>query len=182
MSDSGCRGHGSVTATERLCGGTISATSRIRTTTGTSYVLKESVGLPRDLYRLEAQGLRQLASAYCLLTPTVHLHGRGFLLLKDLGNHAWTAGDWTALGHGLARLHQQTGELFGYHNDNYLGSLAQRNPWTADGPAFFAEHRLLRWLDAIPGQGRRPGRRAEPQRQPHRLGRLRHLRPLPGQP
>ena len=35
---------------------------------------------------------------------------------------------------------------FGWHRDNWLGRRRQVNTWDDDGFAFFAQHRLLRWL------------------------------------
>jgi fructosamine-3-kinase len=37
-------------------------------------------------------------------------------------------------------------DRFGWHRDGYLGWLPQRNRWSDDGHAFYAEHRLLRYL------------------------------------
>ena len=38
-------------------------------------------------------------------------------------------------------------EGFGSAHDGYLGRVVQRNSWTASGHEFFAQYRLLRYLD-----------------------------------
>jgi fructosamine-3-kinase len=69
-------------------------------------------------------------------------------VLTDLGTAEASPTYWEDAGRALAVQHQQTADKFGYHHDNYLGTLPQRNPWTEDGHTFFAEHRLLRYLEA----------------------------------
>lgn len=142
-------GHGEiVTTTTPLSGGTLSAVARIRTTAGAAVVLKQCAQLlPPDVYPLEAQGLQTLAEAGCLRTPAVLMVDAKFLLLEDLGTHPATASSWAALGRGLAYQHLVTNDRFGFGNDNYLGRVAQRNTWLADGHEFFAEHRILRFLE-----------------------------------
>ncbi|WP_128374680.1 fructosamine kinase family protein [Streptomyces cavernae] len=171
-------GHGQVTRSEELHGGSISSTTRITGASGSSWILKQSTDAPADLYRLEAAGLRQLASAGALPVPATLLCGERYLLLEDRGSHAFTRASWTHLGRGLARQHQVTSERFGHVTDNYIGRMVQRNTWSDDGHAFFAEHRLLCWLDA-PACARALGRtnRARVERLAHRLPDL-----IPQQP
>jgi fructosamine-3-kinase len=54
---------------------------------------------------------------------------------------------WEQFAYALARLHTGTTHpRFGWHRDNWLGRRRQINTWEDDGFAFFAQHRLLRWL------------------------------------
>ncbi len=47
----------------------------------------------------------------------------------------------------VAELHTSCmGGGFGWHRDGWLGRMRQDNTWETDGYAFFAEHRVLRWL------------------------------------
>lgn len=140
-------GRGRVAGRAAVVGGAISRVERLVTTSGESLVLKWTDDAPPDLYRRETEGLAALASAGFLSTPEVHLVGDGFLLLADLGAAPVDGAGWAALGGRLAQQHlQATAPRFGWDIDNYLGRLVQRNPWTADGHAFFAEHRILRYL------------------------------------
>jgi fructosamine-3-kinase len=63
-------------------------------------------------------------------------------LLEDLSPATRRADYWPTLGRQLAVLHNHTAEQFGFAHHNYIGSTPQPNPWTEDGHAFFAEHRL----------------------------------------
>jgi fructosamine-3-kinase len=54
---------------------------------------------------------------------------------------------WERLARTVAALHTSTvSDRFGWHSDGWLGRLRQDNTWDADGYAFFAERRVLRWL------------------------------------
>lgn len=171
-------GHGKVTGVEQLHGGAISSTTRITGSSGTSWVLKQSADAPAGLYRREAEGLRRLTAAGALPVPKPQLCAEQYLLLEDRGSHSFTRDSWVQLGRGLARQHQVTSERFGYDTDNYIGRMVQRNPWNDDGHAFFAEHRLLSWLD-IPACAQALG-----QKNRARLERLAHRLPdlIPHQP
>lgn len=69
------------------------------------------------------------------------------LLLELPAPRRDTEDAWEAFAHDLAALYRSTvHDRFGWHRDGYLGRLRQHNPWTEDGHAFFAEHRLLRYL------------------------------------
>jgi len=69
------------------------------------------------------------------------------LVLTTLQPRPATPQFWQQLAHSLARVHGVTNDRFGWHRDNWLGLRAQHNSWNDDGFEFFAENRLLRWLD-----------------------------------
>ncbi len=133
-----------------LEGGYASKTFRVGTTLDQSVIVKTHDDPPSGLYSLEADGLNALRVPGAFVVPEVLRVTSGFLVLSDLGSAVLsdqTPDFWRDAGHRLAIQHQQTADKFGYHHDNYLGVLPQRNPWTVDGHAFFAEHRLLRYLE-----------------------------------
>ncbi|WP_410785341.1 fructosamine kinase family protein [Kribbella sp. C-35] len=134
-------------AADPLEGGYASKTFRVRTTLGESVVVKTQDDLPADLYALEADGLDALRAPGGFAVPEVLRVTPEFIVLTDLGTSEPSPTYWEDAGRALALQHQQTADKFGYHQDNYLGTLPQRNPWTSDGHAFFAEHRLLRYLE-----------------------------------
>jgi len=103
--------------------------------------------LPEDLYALEADGLDALRAPGGFAVPEVLRVTPSYIVLSDLGTSEPSPTYWEDAGRALALQHQQTADKFGYHVDNYLGTLPQRNPWTGDGHTFFAEHRLLRYLE-----------------------------------
>ncbi|HEY3562497.1 MAG TPA: fructosamine kinase family protein [Kribbella sp.] len=138
---------GDAIAADPLEGGYASKTFRVRTATGRSVVVKTQDNLPPDLYTLEADGLDALRAPGGFAVPEVLRVTPHFIVLTDLGTSEPSPTYWEDAGRALALQHQQTADKFGYHQDNYLGILPQRNPWTTDGHAFFAEHRLLRYLE-----------------------------------
>lgn len=71
----------------------------------------------------------------------------GVLVLEMLAPRPAEEGFWAELADVMARLHATTHARFGWHRDNWLGRRRQVNTWADDGFRFFAEHRLLRWLD-----------------------------------
>ncbi|MFT3786689.1 MAG: fructosamine kinase family protein [Tepidisphaeraceae bacterium] len=133
-------------AEESLQGGIISQTRRLRTASGFSFVLKTSTEVPPDVYPLEAEGLRTLDLPDCPRVPKVLQVAADHLMLEDLGSNA-PGPNWQAeFARQLANLHKQTAPQFGFDHDNYLGRLPQINAWSDDGPAFYVEHRVLRYL------------------------------------
>jgi fructosamine-3-kinase len=140
-------GLGDAVAAEPVEGGCASKTFRVRTSLGRSAIVKTQTDLPPDLYAVEADGLDALRVPGGFAVPEVLRVGPDFIVLTDLGASAPSPIYWEDAGRALALQHQRTSDKFGYHQDNYLGVLPQRNPWTTDGHAFFAQHRLLRYLE-----------------------------------
>ncbi|MEV6303014.1 fructosamine kinase family protein [Actinoplanes sp. NPDC051861] len=100
-----------------------------------------------DLFAAEADGLTALRELGGVATPDVIRAERELLVLSVLRPRPSSENFWEQFAHVLARLHLTTTHpRFGWHRDNWLGRRRQVNTWTEDGFAFFAEHRLLRWL------------------------------------
>ncbi|MEU8157431.1 fructosamine kinase family protein [Micromonospora sp. NPDC048986] len=101
-----------------------------------------------DVFRAEADGLAALRELGGVPTPEVILADRDVLVLSVLSERPRSEAFWEQVAHLLAGLHLSTTHpRFGWHHDNWLGRRRQVNTWNDDGFAFFAEHRLLRWLD-----------------------------------
>jgi fructosamine-3-kinase len=131
-----------VVAVHPVGGGCINQGASLVTQTGDRFFLKTNAHCPRDMFAREAEGLAELALAHGPRIPRVFLVGTDFLLLEDLRPGGQVQGYWSLLGQQLAALHQVTAPRFGFPHANYIGSTPQPNPWTTDGYAFFAEHRL----------------------------------------
>ncbi len=125
------------------------------------------------------KGLAALRELGGVATPEVILAGRELLVLSVLqpGRAARPSGS-SSLMCSPACTMSTTHPRFGWHRDNWLCRRKQTNTWNDDGFAFFAQHRLLRWL----GQPRveaalDPTDRAALQRLCHRLPDLLPDRP-----
>ncbi|AWL11825.1 Protein-ribulosamine 3-kinase [Saliniradius amylolyticus] len=107
------------------------------------------LGQPNQLAMLEAEanGLTHLAQAADFDVPKVICVGQvsqhSFLVLSYIrfeeGDHAL----WGQLGRALARFHRQdTQAMYGWEEDNYIGSTPQLNRWHKKWHRFFAEQRI----------------------------------------
>lgn len=144
----GSLGHGhDIVGGTRLSGGVVADTWLVRYCDGTRAVAKTLAGGPADLFRLEAAGLVALGGTGHVRTPAVLAVSDRVLVLEALERPGASASYWAALAAQQAALHRGTvHHRFGWAHDGYLGRLPQRNAWNSDGHAFFAEHRLLRYL------------------------------------
>ncbi len=137
------QGYGQVVEVRSQGGGCINQAYRLRTTSGARFFLKVNPSAPSDMFLREAEGLKALAVPQGPTVPTPYLWGENFLLMEDLCPAPRQPNYWEAFGRAMARLHQHQGPKFGFAHDNYIGSTPQPNPWTDDGYAFYAQHRLL---------------------------------------
>lgn len=147
-------GYGEITAIEPAAGGCIHRATRLRTRSGATFFLKTNASVPADMFAREAEGLLALVVDGAPRLPRPHLWEASFLLLEDLDPRPAAPDYWERLGRQLARLHDHTAERFGFAADNYIGLTPQPNPWTTDGFAFFADHRLGFQVRLARGAGR----------------------------
>ena len=137
-----------VAAAARLSGGAANEVWLVTLAGGQRVVVKATAGLASDVYSREAEGLAALHSLGGVLTPQVLALSRHGLVLEAFEQApSYDTGFWERAGHAIAGLHAMVGARFGWATDGWLGRLPQRNTWSTDGHAFFAEHRLLRYLD-----------------------------------
>jgi fructosamine-3-kinase len=100
-----------------------------------------------DVFVTEAEGLATLRELGGVATPEVILTSGDLLVLSVLRPRPRSEAFWEQFAHALARMHTSTTHpRFGWYRDNWLGRRRQANDWNDDGFAFFAQHRLLRWL------------------------------------
>ncbi len=129
---------------EPVGGGDINEAYRVHTREGATFFLKRNPHAPADMFAREAEGLQALRAAPQGPTvPEPYLWGPDYLVLEDLRPARRRPDYWPRFGRALAHVHQVHGPAFGFEHDNYIGLTPQPNPWTQDGYAFFAQHRLL---------------------------------------
>ena len=99
------------------------------------------------IFEVEAAGLTELREVGGAHTPPVLHAGAQLLVLPEMRPRPDGEGFWARLGRMLAALHTSTvSDRFGWHREGWLGRMRQENTWEPDGHAFFAQHRILRWL------------------------------------
>ena len=115
---------------------------------GSRVVGKTVADAPADMFQAEAEGLAALRTTGRLQTPDVLAVTDQLILLEALAARDDSENSWETFAQDLAALHRGTvQDLFGWPHDGYLGRVVQQNPWTDNGHEFFAQHRVLRYLD-----------------------------------
>lgn len=101
---------------------------------------------------IEAEGLRALRQAGAPVPDIYAAEGDLLLMAYVSGPPAWEE-----LGVALAQVHRATADRYGWHRDNRIGPLVQRNTWHDEWPSFFAACRIRPYLDApaLPAEVRR---------------------------
>lgn len=136
-------GFGAITRTQAVGGGCINNGTHLTTASGKTFFLKTNRHSPGDMFAREAEGLKALRVVDGPRVPDAYCFGDDFLLLEDLAPAPRRPDYWATFGRQLADLHKHTHDLFGFDQDNFIGSTPQPNPWLEDGYRFFGEHRLL---------------------------------------
>lgn len=140
-------GFDDVVRVEPADGGLAATAGIARRVDGTALFVKAFDETLPGAFATEAEGLGALRTAGGVATPEVLHVSADLLVLEALAPRPRDEAFWERLAHDLARLHTTTTHpRFGWHRDTWLGRRRQVNDWTDDGFAFFAQHRLLRWL------------------------------------
>ncbi len=136
-----------VTSVEPASGGLAAVSGLARLDDGTSVFVKTLEAATADgVFLAEAEGLEALRENG-VPTPDVVAATSGALVLSLLQPQRSDERFWEELAVTIAHLHMGTQSArHGWHRDNWLGRFPQRNRWSDDGFAFFAEQRLLRWM------------------------------------
>lgn len=112
--------------------------------------INSAAALP-DMFLKEKNGLALLAQQNLIHTPgVVDLFNQGglqFLLLEWIAEGDRTNTFWQRFGEQLAALHRVTGKWYRLHENNYMGSVPQRNTRHENWFQFFAEERLQPLID-----------------------------------
>jgi len=125
---------------------------------GSRYFLKvnDALRFP-NMFDAEQRGLQALSNA-SFRTPAVLkcgvADGNQYLLLEWIDTGKRTADFWQTFARSLASLHAKDQSSFGWHEDNYIGSLVQRNKASDQWPEFFRQYRLLPLVKMLKDSGK----------------------------
>jgi fructosamine-3-kinase len=122
---------------------------------------------PSPVFLQEAEGLQQLRMRSDLFPAVLH-YDPEMLILDHIQTESPNENFWKALGAGLAHLHLQTEETFGWNKNNFIGLSEQSNMASShmSWPEFFWQRRVAFKL----GQLQEKGQLSEA---PDRLAKLR---------
>lgn len=127
-----------------------------------SYFVKLNDRAKLDMFRCEWNSLEHLYRTQtlqipqpicCGTTPTI-----SFLVLEYLEFGPADEQDWNMLGRQLAHLHLSHNQpMYGWDEDNFLGTCVQPNAWHKKWSTFFAEQRIGWQLKLLEEKGIRFG-------------------------
>ena len=135
-------------------GGSINRAYRVESGAGAVF-LKVNTIEGAAMFAAEAAGLEAIREARAVATPAV-------VALGETDDFAWLALEWIEfradpqpaaerLGRELAAMHAHTGNCFGWHRDNTIGSIPQPNTPTEEWIDFWRDRRLRFQLElAVP--------------------------------
>ena len=152
------RGPGTgILSKKRIFGGDISTAEKLTLTDGSLLFMKSNTLSAEAMFRAEYAGLTALRHADALPVPEPLCYGRdeslgaSFLLMEYISPAPRRKDYWEALGRGLALLHRADtaflhegvpGPLYGFPENNFIGSSPQVNTWKGSFAEFFAACRL----------------------------------------
>lgn len=126
-----------------LSGGDTSEVYKI-TCSKKSYVVKTYSS--DTLVQSEVDGLALISKSGSFRTPKVLAEGayesNSYLVLEYIEQGSKDTAYWVKFWKSLAQLHTTTQDAFGYHQDNYIGPLRQRNLMTSQWSDFYITQRL----------------------------------------
>lgn len=126
-------------------GGCINNTSRLLTNSESLFIKWNSAST-FSMFETEALGLSYLSKANTIPTPTILgdgiIEGHAYLLLEWIEKGHTSMPFWEEFGSGLAQLHKQTSEHFGFNHNNFIGRLHQSNSTHEDWSEFFILERI----------------------------------------
>lgn len=132
---------------EAISGGDINESYCLHSDTS-SYFLKlnDAIRFPA-MFEAEADGLDALRSNGSIIVPQVIKHGiadnKQWLLLQWIDKGVSIKNSIENFGAALASMHKQPQSYFGWHHNNYIGSLSQLNTQQKRWTEFYTQCRIM---------------------------------------
>ncbi|MCW3786661.1 fructosamine kinase family protein [Plebeiibacterium sediminum] len=130
-----------IISSQSIGGGCIAQSGKVITDKGNLYFLKQ--GYDNGMFECEANGLKEIAKADCIETPNVILVDKDFLLLELIPQGVKNFRSMKEFGKDLARMHQFTSNMYGFMEDNFIGTSIQYNSYSSNWTEFYFQNRLL---------------------------------------
>lgn len=133
----------SITSVE---GGSINKSAKLDTNIGNFFIKWNKTEKYPKMFEKEVLGLNTLANSKTINTPKIYfteeLLDWSFLLMEYILPGNSSDEFWIHFGRQMAQLHKTTSEKFGFEEDNFIGSLQQRNNRCDDWSEFFWGQRI----------------------------------------
>jgi fructosamine-3-kinase len=146
---------------EPVHGGDINSSYCLHANDNRYFLKVNNAGRYPGMFEKEARGLAALNTALqkqnSIVIPGVLKHGivndQQYLLLQWMAPGSPQDDFWEVFGRGLATLHRQQYDFFGWHEDNYIGSLTQKNTKHNSWYKFFADCRVMPLVQLLYNNG-----------------------------
>lgn len=129
-----------------LSGGSINEVYLLNTSAGKKVIKLNDAGKFQGMFEAEKTGLQLLKISSSIDVPEVfscgEIRGKAFLLLEHKAAGRPQEKFWQIFAEGLAQLHRNTSDKFGFSTSNYIGSLPQYNENSASAAHFYISQRL----------------------------------------
>lgn len=142
-----------ITRYEPITGGDISTAYCLYSAEKKYFLKLNAAARYPAMFEKEAGGLQALQKAAGrhkpggLFIPAVYKYGETndhqYLVLEWMEQGSPGNDFWEQFGRSLAGLHQHSSDFFGWHEDNYIGSLAQHNSKHHSWASFYSECRIM---------------------------------------
>ena len=129
-----------------LFGGDINQVYRLRFSDGESVLKLNDRNRYPAMFEKEATGLKKIAATGCRAPRVLKTFSEGnhqFLILEFIEQERPESEFWERFGRRLALLHSARSASFGWEEDNYIGSLEQRNESREKWTDFFIDFRIM---------------------------------------
>lgn len=130
-----------------LRGGDISLAFRLETETQAFFVKVNRETDALKMFETESRGLETIRNTSTICAPRPIMVGQSaghaFLVLEFIESRQPTPKDFEKLGNRLCALHRSPVTLYGADEDNFIGSLPQKNVRTDNWPGFYGDFRLI---------------------------------------
>jgi len=130
----------------QVFGGDINQNFQLQTNIG-RFFLKVNHHRYADMFAKEFAGLKLLYDTHSIRVPQPIFHGRFrehiFLLQEFIEKGNARQNFWETFANKLAALHRNSNDRFGSEDDNYIGSLEQRNTFCDTWPEFYRTQRIM---------------------------------------
>lgn len=132
---------------EQVHGGDINNVYCLFTSQGKYFLKVNDKDKYPAMFEKEASGLDMLRKHSSLIIPQVIKYGecdnKQYLLLEWLEKGSPSQTMWEDFGSALATMHKQPQPYFGLEEDNYIGSLKQKNSPHDEWHSFYTECRIM---------------------------------------
>lgn len=110
-----------------VSGGCINDARIILTESQKKYFVKISYHHPVDMFKKEANGLKEIAISKTIRVPKVISVNDEFILLEIINSTNRSKSFFEDFGRKFAEMHKYSSDYFGLYEDNYIGSTLQIN-------------------------------------------------------